>query len=119
MSRKKPSTGSSESIFGDARYAWHSGARLSRDSSWLRRKEHGEVWPRFVAEIPPELAEEIDAVMKKVAGVNQSAAVRSNAVRAGLRLWLEHHSPAPQEAIEGTADVIDGTALELEAPDHV
>jgi broad specificity phosphatase PhoE len=80
-----------------------------RDRSWLRRKLHGETWPRFSAEVPPELAEAIDAAQRKSLGVNQSAATRANVVRAGLRLYLNTVDPEPEPP---TYDV-DGEVVEI------
>lgn len=92
---------------------------MSRDSSWLRRKVYGERWPRFTAEVPPELAEAIDEAQRKSLGVNASPAnaTRANAVRAGLRLYLNAVDPEPEAAIEGTAiEIVDLPALEDGAP---
>jgi len=84
---------------------------MSRDDLWLRSKRPGEKWPRFSAEVPPELAEMLDAAQRKSLGVNASStnANRANLVRAGLRLYLNHVDPEPQPP---TYDV-DGTAEEI------
>lgn len=85
-----------------------------RDDSWLRRKRHGESWPRYCAEVPPELAAEIDAAQRGSLGVNatDANATRANAVRAGLRLYLEATAPEREAAIEGTCvELLDRPAL--------
>lgn len=83
---------------------------MPRDDSWLRRKRHGEKWVRFSAEIPPEIAAEIDANLLTAARPNTLS--RADAVRSGLRLWLNHHSPEPEEAVESTGvEIVDLPAL--------
>lgn len=85
----------------------------TRDDSWLRRKDPDEKWPRFAAEIPPELAELLDAAQRKSMGVNSHGATRAGMVRAGLRLYLNTVMPEPEQAVEGTAeDITDVLALE-------
>jgi hypothetical protein len=85
---------------------------LGRDDSWLRPKRHGEKWPRFAAEIPPELAEELDALVDKLHGPPN----RAEMVRAGLRLYLEFKRPEPEPAIEGTAVDLPDEDLPSETP---
>lgn len=104
----------------------------SRDEAWLRRKRYlgldhpdagrdgYEKWPRFTAEVPTELAEEIDRVQKKSLGVNYSSASRAGAVRAALRLWLNFIDPPPEprETVDSTAvDITDLPVLLEENPD--
>jgi hypothetical protein len=72
----------------------------SRDDSWLRPKRYGEKWPRFAAEIPPELAEELDALVGKRDHQPDS---RAAMVRSGLRMYLEFKSPEPPAPIDTTA----------------
>lgn len=106
----------------------------TRDDSWNRRKggslyataERGELrvldmpldekWPRFCAEVPPELAELLDRAHRKSLGVNASSstATRANLVRSALRLYLNTLDPEtdPDDTIEGSArDIIDPPAL--------
>lgn len=81
---------------------------MMRDRLWTRRKRPGEKWPRFSVEVPPELAEMLDAAQRKSLGVNQDSATRPNLVRSGLRLYLNTVEPEPEAAIEGTAtEIID------------
>lgn len=85
-----------------------------RDDSWSRPKRYGEKWPRFSAEIPPELAPLLDAAQRRSLGVNASPrnATRANLVRAGLRLYLNAVHPEPDAAIDSTAiDIIDRPQL--------
>lgn len=70
-----------------------------RLDSWLRYKQAREKWPRFAAEVPPEIAEEIDE--HRLHQVNQPS--RAEIVRAGLRLYMEAEMPQGEEAIEGEA----------------
>lgn len=87
---------------------------MNRDDSWMRDKGAREKWPRFAAEIPPELAEELDRAQRISLGVNYSArnATRANMVRAGLRLYLEAVMPERPEPIEGSAiEIIDLPSL--------
>jgi hypothetical protein len=75
-----------------------------------------EKWPRFCAEIPPELAELLDRAQRKSLGVNatSSNATRANLVRSALRLYLNTVDPEtdPDDTIEGSAtDIIDLPAL--------
>jgi len=90
---------------------------MSRDDAWSRRKRHDEQWPRFAAEIPPELAAEIDALRPTVIAPN--SLTRAQVVRAGLRLWLNHHAPEPpppEPAIESTAvEIVEPKLLTAEA----
>jgi hypothetical protein len=87
-----------------------------RDQSWLRRKHPLEdKWPRFTAEVPPELAEALDLAQRKSLGVNATSqnATRANMVRAALRLYLNTVDPLPDEAIEGTAvEIFDLSQIE-------
>lgn len=85
-----------------------SGETWTRDDSWTRRKQVREKWPRYAAEIPPELAALIDEAQRVSLGVNYSPAnaTRANVVRAGLRLYLEAKLPEPPAAVEGTAEEI-------------
>lgn len=118
--RPKRNTGSSRSWRGDARHSPFDGKRWSRDESWSRDKQVGEVWPRFTAEIPPELAEALVEAQRKSLGVNWDGysgrprnATNANLVRAGLRLYLNTVDPEPGEAIEGTAvEMVDLPAIE-------
>lgn len=84
---------------------------MSRDDSWLRSKRHGEKWPRFGGEVPPELAEELDAHIASVR-LRHGKFSRGDAVRAGLRMYLNHQRPEPEAAIDSTA--VDLPDLELE-----
>jgi hypothetical protein len=99
-----------------------------RDHAWLRSKTYVgmdrpgadangyEKWPRYCAEIPPELAEELDAAQRESLGVNQSGATRAGVVRAGLRMYLNATAPEREAAIEGTAvDITDEPQAEIEA----
>lgn len=96
--------------FRDPTRNYTTGAPLSRDESWLRPKAYGEKWPKFGAEIPPELAEELDARIGTFNGPGNRAAM----VRAGLRLYLEAAVPEAEAAIEGTAiEVAPGTDIEV------
>ena len=73
----------------------------------------GEKWPRFCAEIPPELATILDEAQRKSLGVNTSARSRASMVRAGLQMYLEAISPAPEPAINTTAEeIVEVPALE-------
>lgn len=87
---------------------------MSRDDSWTRIKHHDEKWPRFAAEIPPELADELDHAQRLSLGVNYSPknATRANMVRAGLRLYLNTTMPEQPPPVESTAvEIIDLPAL--------
>jgi hypothetical protein len=77
----------------------------TRDDSWARSKLHGEKWPRFSAEVPPELAKALDEAQRRSLGNDYSPtnATRANMVRAGLRLYLNRVDPEPEPAIESTA----------------
>lgn len=93
---------------------------MSRDDAWLRDKRPGETWPRFTAEVPPELAEALEAAQRVSLGVNASErnVTRANLVRAGLRLYLNHvdPEPAPQPYTDSTAEeIIDLPLLERRA----
>lgn len=77
--------------------------RYVRDHHWGRPKEYREKWPRFCAEVPPELAEQLDAAHKKALGINRSAFSRAGIVRTALHLYLEQIDPLPEDALEGTA----------------
>jgi hypothetical protein len=87
----------------------------NRDDSWARDKLYDEKWPRFSAEIPPELAEELAAAQRKSLGNSWDGysgrpinATRANMVRAGLRLYLNKISPEPEPPIDSTAvEIID------------
>lgn len=101
----------------------------SRDDSWNRRKgglvydangdqlmafPTDEKWPRFAAEIPPEIATLLDVEIKRVR-LMHGRFTRADAVRSGLRMWLNHHNPErdPNDTIEGTAsEIVDLPALE-------
>lgn len=102
MSRKR-NQGNSHTYSGDQRYGRYDGHKLSRDESWLRRKAYGEKWPRFSSEVPPELCEELDALI----GTFNGPADRAVMVRAGLRLYLEAVKP------EDKSEIIDSTAQEV------
>lgn len=88
-----------------------------REQSWVRRKEFGEKWPRFTAEIAPELVPLLVAAQRKSMGVNWDGyktrptnATRANLVASALRLYLNTVDPEPtsEPFIEGTAtDIID------------
>lgn len=93
---------------------------MSRAEMWARDREYiglkhpradsngYEKWPRFVAMIPPELAEELDRVHKKRLGVNVSSFSRAGLVRSALREYLDRHSPERPPAIDVTSEeVID------------
>lgn len=87
---------------------------MSRDDSWTRRKRAREAWPRFTAEVPPELAEELDRAQRKSLGLDATPrnATRANMVRAGLRLYLNAVAPEPDAAIDSTAvELVDLPAL--------
>lgn len=106
MARKRP-TGSSKSWRGDARLR-SDGRPMSRNESWARAKAPGEAWPRFAAEVPPELAEALDDAQRKSLGVNATPtnATRANMVRAALRLYLDQADPEAPWAIEADAEEI-------------
>lgn len=73
-----------------------------RRKRWLSTGQ--EKWPRFTAEVPPELALLLDNVQRRHMGVNASSASRSGMVRAGLRLYLHEVAFVEEPAIEATAD---------------
>lgn len=101
----------------------------TRDNSWSRRKgglvydaDRGETvyfptdekWPRFCGEVPPEIAALLDVEIDRVR-LMHGRFTRADAVRSGLRMWLNHHNPErnPGDTIEGTAsDIIDLPALQ-------
>lgn len=90
---------------------------VGREDSWLRPKrylgkrhpdadEYGnEKWPRYGAQVPPELAEQLDAAQRKSLGVNAvpSNTTRSALVRAALRMYLNATDPEREAAIDSTA----------------
>lgn len=91
---------------------------MTRDDSWTRTREPGERFVRFSVDVPPELAGQLDAAVRKSLGVNQSAFSRANSTRSALRLLLNTLAPEPPEAIEGTAiDVSKDTIKFLTAGD--
>lgn len=100
-------------IFG---YCSEKCAREARADMFNRTKMPGEKWPRFAAEIPPEIAEMIDAASKKNLGVNVSAFSRANVVRSALRMYLDAADPLPEPAIDATAED-DVSVLTLEPGD--
>lgn len=82
----------------------------TRDDSWARDKQPRETWPRFAAEVPPELAAALERAQCKSLGANWDGylarptnATRASMVRAGLRLYLNKVDPEPEPAIESTA----------------
>ena len=91
----------------------------TRDDSWARDKQAREKWPRFSAEVPPELAALLDEAQRKSLGASYDGylkrptnATRANMVRAGLRLYLERVDPEPEPAIDSTAvEIIDVKGL--------
>jgi hypothetical protein len=76
---------------------------ITRDEAWSRTKEPNEKWPRFSTEVPPELADLIDAAQRKSLGVDAMSASRASCTRAALRLYLNALDPEDEESIEGTA----------------
>lgn len=87
-----------------------------RDDAWVRFKEYGETWPRYSAEVPPELDVALREAQRKSLGVNYdgyqkrpTTATRANLVRAGLRLYLRLKDPMP----EPVQFDIDGTCYEV------
>lgn len=97
--------------------AWHRKKHfLGRDRPGAN-KDGYEKWPRFTAEIPPELVPLLEAAQRKSLGINWDgymdrprSATRSNMVQAALRMYLETIDP------EGDLP-IDATAVELEEDD--
>lgn len=71
-----------------------------RMDSWTRIKRFEEKWPRLAAEVPPEIAEEIDRYRKN----KLDPVSRAEIVRAGLRLYMEKYLPEPEPAVEGEAE---------------
>lgn len=72
---------------------------LSRDNSWLRRRRPREKWPRWQAEIPPEMSVELDARIGKQNGPRS----RADIVNAALRIYLEIVDPEGPEVVEAHA----------------
>lgn len=102
---------------------------MSRLAAWSRRKEFigrehpgankdgYEKWPRFTAEVPPELVPLLEEAQRKSLGINWDGnldrprtATRANLVTAALRMYLE--ALDPEEALP-----IDVTAEEIEEED--
>lgn len=96
----------------------------TRDDSWAREKVPGEKWPRFSAEVPPELAEALKKAQRKSLGNDYDGyrksprnATRGNLVRAGLRMYLNKVDPEPEPAIPGTAvEIVDLVRLPAGSP---
>lgn len=67
-----------------------------------------EKWLRFVTEIPPEFAPEIDRIAKKVWGGHTSKPPsRAAIMRAALLDWMDKHDP------ESGGEHTDTTAVEI------
>lgn len=91
---------------------------MSRDDSWLRDKGLNEKWPRFAAEIPPELADELNAHAEHFR-YQHGRLTRADMVRSALRLYLNAVSPVQPPAIEGTAEeIIDLPALQAASDEN-
>lgn len=90
-----------------------------RDELFHRAKHHAEKWPRFSAEVPPELEAMLMEAQRRSLGVNYDGwkdrptiATRANIVRAALRLYLNKTMPVAEPSVQATAsDVIDVLAL--------
>lgn len=63
-----------------------------------------EKWPRFTAEVPPEMAALLDGIHRRRLGVDASSASRAGIVRAGLRLYLETYGEVQEPAIDGEVE---------------
>lgn len=66
-----------------------------------------EKWARFAAEVPPELAQALDRVQRRIAGIHRESCTRSGLVRFALLEWLEKYDGAPviePESVEGDAE---------------
>lgn len=99
---------------------------MSRLEAWSRRKtyigfdrpgaaQNGyEKWPRFTAEVPPELVPLLEEAQRKSLGNNWDgdldrprSATHSNIVLAALRLYLEALDPEEELPIDTTAEEIE------------
>lgn len=64
-----------------------------------------EKWPVLSAQVPPEVAVEIDRVGKKVANRHQMTKMsRASIVRSALLTWMEVNDPEPDAVLDGTAE---------------
>jgi hypothetical protein len=73
-----------------------------REAAWCRSKDIDERWPRFAADVPPELAAELDEHARRFR-MQHGRLSRASMVRAALRLYLNTVEPAANAPIEGTA----------------
>jgi hypothetical protein len=80
----------------------HRAKKLIRTGPALGEAEP-EKWPRFAAEVPPEIAILLDEVQRRSLGVNASAASRANMVRSGLLLYLHHVASVDDPVIDSNA----------------
>lgn len=101
---------SAKCIYKRVEQLFHRRKRIVRTGPNLGEIED-EKWPRFTAEIPPELAQLLEDVHKRRLGVNAAHATRAGLVRAGLRLYLETYAEAREPAIDTTAEEIDSPEL--------
>lgn len=85
----------------------------TREDSWTRPKRYGEKWPRFCAEVPPELADELDAHIKRLRLQHgRATGNRAQVVRAALRLYLNSEVPERPPSIDSEAVELESEAGE-------
>lgn len=68
---------------------------------------HDVRWPRYCAEIPPEIAAMLDAAQARSMGVNRLSATRAGMVRAALVMYANALAPMPEPAVEGSGEFVE------------
>jgi len=91
--------------------------QAERRELFNRPRRLREKWPRFSAEVPPELAVMLDEAQKRSLGINWRQGSRAGLVRSALLMYLDAAAPMPDPAIEGEiVEVVERPALGVGQP---
>lgn len=88
------------------------GCALARlDELFRRSRQPGETWVRYCVEVPPEVSELLDGIIRRQLGVNRESFSRANVTRRALRDLLRRVVEVPAPAVSGSAEEETGREL--------